>query len=237
MANSNAEQILATLSDLKLGSSGDDMERAERFWNGASVAMKFFVERLWLDAVWKCQAKPNYGMRDLDPILEERASNKFKLTEPLIDGYLRELGKAMFAKLGRSRKTGLMPPVKLFVPYTIFRHLCNVARGYGGSFKSSKSSLSTTVDSYQTAAKVFSPVRCNGSNFLKKRHFDKVNENGRNMLKYAGRAAVVVGNSTPLIFDYNMKQEKLTLTFYVQHYNRDDFSLDLRLQGLINQEE
>ena len=57
------------------------------------------------------------------------------------------------------------------------------------------------------------------------------------MLKYAGRAAVVVGNSTPLIFDYNMKQEKLTLTFYVQHYNRDDFSLDLRLQGLINQEE
>ena len=57
------------------------------------------------------------------------------------------------------------------------------------------------------------------------------------MLKYSGRAAVVVGNSTPLIFDYNMKQEKLTLTFYVQHYNRDDFSLDLRLQGLINQEE
>ena len=57
------------------------------------------------------------------------------------------------------------------------------------------------------------------------------------MLKYAGRAAVVVGNSTPLIFDYNMKQEKLTLTFYVQRYNRDDFSLDLRLQALINQEE
>ena len=159
MANSNAEQILATLSDLKVGSSGDDMERAERFWNGASVAMKFFVERLWLDAVWKCQAKPNYGMRDLDPILEERASNKFELTGLLIDGYLRELAKAMFAKLGRSRNTGLMPPVKLFVPYTMFRHLCNVVRGYGGSFKSSKSSLSTTVDSYQTAAKVFSPVK------------------------------------------------------------------------------
>ena len=84
---------------------------------------------------------------------------------------------------------------------------------------SRKSSLSLTVDSYQTAAKVFSPVRFNGSNFLKKRHFDKVNENGRNMLKYSGRAAVVVGNSTPLMFDYNMKQEKLTLTFYVQRYN------------------
>ena len=165
----------------------------------------FSVERLWLDTVWKCQAKPNYGMRDLDPIVEERTSNKFELSGLLIDGYLRELGKAMFAKLGRSRKTGLMPPVKLFVPYTIFRHLCNVARGYGGSFKSSKSSLPITVDSCQTAAKVFSPVRFNWSNFLKKRHFDKVN--GRNVLKYSGRAAVVVRNTTPLMFDYNMKQE------------------------------
>ena len=62
-----------------------------------------------------------------------------------------------------------------------------------------------TVDSYQTAAKVFSPVRFNWSNFLKKRHFDKVN--GRNVLKYSGRAAVVVRNTTPLMFDYNMKQE------------------------------
>ena len=34
--------------------------------------------------------KPNYEMRDLDPILEERASNKFKLTGPLIDGYLQK---------------------------------------------------------------------------------------------------------------------------------------------------
>ena len=86
-------------------------------------------------AVWKCKSEPNYGMRDLDAIFEERASNKFELTGPLIDSYLRELGKAMYSKLGRSRNTGLMPPVKLFVPYTIFRHLCNVVVGYGGSIR------------------------------------------------------------------------------------------------------
>ena len=65
-------------------------------------------------------------MRDLDPILEERASNKFELTGPLIDGYLQEIGKSIFSKLGRSRNTGLMPPIRLFVPYGILRHIFNV---------------------------------------------------------------------------------------------------------------
>ena len=60
-------------------------------------------------------------MRDLDPVLEERASNKCELTGAFIDSFLKEIGRSLYFKLGRSRNTGLMPPVKLFVPYTIFR--------------------------------------------------------------------------------------------------------------------
>ena len=211
MANSEAKKIIAVLSVLKLGSSGDDTERSVKFWNPALVAMKFSVETLWLNAVWECKSKPNYGMRDLYPILEEQASNKFELTGPLIDSYLRELGKAIFSKLGRSRNTGLMPPVKLFLLYNIFRHLCNIAVGYGGSLKNTKAQMLVTVDRFEAASKMFSPVRFGGNNFLKKRHFIKVKENGRTLLRYSGRAAIVVGKSTPLIFDYNVKQEKLTL--------------------------
>ena len=231
-----SEQLLAALSCLQLGSSGDDTERSDRFWNRSSVAMKFSVERLWMDAVWKCETKPNYGMRGLDAILEERASNKLELTGPLIDSYFRELGKAMYAKLGRSRNTGLMPPVKLFVPYAMFRHLCNVAVGYGGSMKSSKTTLAVNIESFEAASKVFSPVRFGGQNYLKKRLFDKVRVNSRTILQYSGRASVVVGKSTPVIFDYNMKQEKLTLTFYVQRYDKADFCLDLQLQALMNKD-
>ena len=182
--------------------------------------MKFTVERLWLDAAWNCTDKPKYGMRNLDGILEERVSIKLELAGPLVDGYLRELGKAITAKLGRSRNTGLMPPVKLFVPYMIFRHLCTLAVGYGGNLNaSSKSTLIVTVESYETASKLFSPVRSQGNSVLKKRHFDKVRENDRTLLKYSGRAAVV-GQRTPIMmFEYNMKQEKLTFTFYIQRYN------------------
>jgi hypothetical protein len=61
--------------------------------------MKFSVEKLWLDTVWKCNDKPNYGMLGLDPILEELASNKFEITGPLIDGFLNETGKSIQAKL------------------------------------------------------------------------------------------------------------------------------------------
>ena len=152
MADSS-EQILSALSCLKLGSSSDDTERSDRFWNGASVAMKFSVEWLWLHSVWKCKDKPNYGMRNLDGILKERASNKLELTGPLIDSYLRELGKCIFSKLGRSRNTALMPPVKMFVPYAMFWHLCNVTGGYGGSLKTTKSIITVTMETFDTAAK------------------------------------------------------------------------------------
>ena len=127
MANAIASDVVQQLSSLSLGSSGDDTERSERFWNKSLVSMKFSVEKLWLDAVWNCENKPNYGMRDLDGVLEERASNKFELTGPLIDSYLQEIGRGFYSKLGRSRNTGLMPPIRLFIPYAIFRHICIIS--------------------------------------------------------------------------------------------------------------
>ena len=119
--------VLSRLSSMNLGSSGNDTDRSERIWNKASLEMKFSVEKLWLDAVWKCKEKPSCGMRILDTILEERASNKLELTGPQIVGFLCELGKAIHAKLGRSRNTGLMLPVRFIVPYTILRHIFNIA--------------------------------------------------------------------------------------------------------------
>ena len=175
--DSKAAEIVNSLSCLILGSSGGNTERNERFWNASTVAMKFSVEKLWLGAVWKCQRKPNYGMRELDGILEERAGNKLELTGPLIDSYLRELGKSIMSKLGRSRNTGLMPPVKLFVPYPIFRHIMNVVVGYGAKMTNNNTTISLRVDSYQAISRMFSPARFEGNNFLRKRHFSKSNEN------------------------------------------------------------
>ena len=60
-----AMSLISRLSSMNLGSSGDDTERSERFWNKTSLEMKFSVEKLWLDAVWKCKEKPNYGMRNI----------------------------------------------------------------------------------------------------------------------------------------------------------------------------
>ena len=233
----SSKDFAECLSNLKLGSSGEDTEQSKRFWNASTIELKFGMEKFWLDAVWKCGEKPNLGMRNLDAILEERAGFKLELVGPMIDSYLGEIGKGMAGKLGRSRCTGLMPPLRLFVPYFIFRHLCNIIVGYGGWLTSRKDRLAIEVKSFENAEKVFSPVRFQGDNFLKKRHFQKIRENVRNIFKYSGRAAVVVSKTTPIIFDYSMKQEKLTILFYVQRYNKDDFSLDATLQALLNQND
>lgn len=97
-----AESALAKrLTKLNLGSSGEDTERSEQFWNASTVELRLGFEQIWLDAVWRCMTKPNLGMRDLDAMLEEWASYKLELVGPLVDSFLKEIGKGMFAKLGR----------------------------------------------------------------------------------------------------------------------------------------
>lgn len=231
-----ANNISSKLSNLNLGEVSDETERPKHFWNRALVEMKFIVEPVWVDAAWKSEKKPNYGMRNLDAVLEERCSLKLELTGPLIDGYLREIGRAFWAKLGRSRCTGLMPPIKMYIPYNIFRHICTMCVGYGAELtsESKRLEISLKISSSDTASKVFSPVRFEGDNYLRKRQFAKVKENGRSVMKLEGRAAVVVGERTPILLEYSQKSEKVTVTFYVQRYDKDGFASNLQLQALCN---
>jgi hypothetical protein len=169
-------------------------------------------------------------MRNLNAILEERASYKLEMVGLLIDGYLTEIGKGMFTKLG-------YPEILV----SCRQQSCSCRILFSGMFAIlllgtalKKNRMLVEITNSDNAGKVFSPVRCKGDNLLRKRHFDKVRENGRNIYKYSGRAAVVVTSTTPIIFYYNTKQEKLTILFYVQRYDKDDFSLDATLQSLLN---
>lgn len=94
-------------------------------------------------------------MRDLDAILEELSSYKLELFGPLVDSFLKEIGKGMFAKLGRSRNTGLMPPLRIFVPYAVFRHIVNISVGYGGSMCTKKGRMCLEMATMESVASVF----------------------------------------------------------------------------------
>ena len=76
--------------------------------------------------------KPNYGMTNIYSLLEEMIGNKLEMCDPLIDSYLKEIGKAIGSKLSRSKATSLANPVILFVPWPVFRHVPTLARGYSG---------------------------------------------------------------------------------------------------------
>ncbi len=156
-------------------------------------------------------------MCNLDAMVEEHASNKLELTGQLIDGFVCKVGKAIQAKFGRSRN---MPPVRLFVPYAILHHIFNITVGYGGKLTNDNKMMSVTKETFENASNVFAPARFSGTNFLKKRHLEKMKENGRSIFKYSGRVAVVVGKSTSLLFEYNMKHQRLTTTFYIQVQQR-----------------
>ena len=81
------------------------------------------------------KSKPNYRIRKLDPVLEELLGNKLELIGPILDGFQKEVGLSIHANFGRSRMTGLMVLVVLFMPFQIFRHLWVLVQGYGGALK------------------------------------------------------------------------------------------------------
>ena len=217
-------------------------ERGEHFWRASDLAMKFKVETEWLKAVRSTEStsKPNYGMGTMDSSHEEIVGNKLELVGPLLDTYLREIGKAIKNKLSRSHCTGLLAPVLLFIPYAIFKHFMVLATGYGGDFNQNKSGniVTVTFNEFVGVFKVFSPARFDRENFLKHRVFRKEpnEETGKPTRVYKGRAAVVVSKNTPIIFKYNTKDSRVQVSFYVQRYTEDDFAVDATVQTLANME-
>ena len=209
-----------------------ETEWGSAFWNSSLIEMKFSVERSWIKSVRKAKNKPNYGMKNMDSLLEEVISNKLELCGPLIDSYLKEIGKDVVAKLNRSKGNWVGNSCNSF------RHVLTLARGYSGNVESSDhgvkhSIVFTKMDSLK---KLLSPARFSGENFIAYRHFKKVpSKTSKKLVSvFNGRSVVALTDKTPFIMNYSMKTERVTVTFYVQRYTKDDFPVDVSLQALMN---
>ena len=246
--------VFATLTKMadRVGNQNEDLsldlrafttetDRGSKFWNTSVVEMKFSVERRWIKSVRKAKKKPDYGMAKMDRQREEVIGNKLELAGPLIDSYLKEIGRAIGSKLSRSKATGLVNPVVLFFPWPVFRHVLTLVRGYSGDVvvTSERARISITITEMNSLVKLLSPSRFSGENFIAHRHFRKVpSKSWKKLLSvFDGRSLVVVTRNTPFKIDYQMRAEKVTVTFYVQRYNTDNFPVATSLQALMNRLE
>ena len=94
----------------------------------------------------------------------------------------------------------------------------------------------STFNLLETAEKIFSPARFEGQDVLRKRHFSRQpDKNAKMRSVYKGRSAVAISQTTPFCFDYNLKNRKVTVTFYIQRYTAQDFVIDSSLQSLMSQ--
>ena len=118
---------------------------------------------------------PNFGMRNMDSKHEQVPGMKLEPTGPLIDSYLREIAKSIYQKLSRSNATGLMAPVRLFLPWQAYRHLLVLTCGYGGDLTAQNKGqvMVLTFTEFEKVFKIFSPARFEEENFLKHKHFRK----------------------------------------------------------------
>ena len=209
--------MAADLREIVIDLTGntENTEREKKFWNVNEVEMKSTFEREWIKAIRRARRRPNYGMGNMNSGLEEICGNKLELTGPLIDSYLLEIGNQVSAKLTRSKATS---PVILFVPWPVFRHITVLFRGYGTevTFDNRKSKVISTFNLLETAEKIFSPAHFEGQDVLRKRHFSgQPDKNSKMRSVYKGRSAVAISQTTPFCFDYNLINQKITVTFYI----------------------
>ena len=91
---------VADRAAIDLGVTRRETEREQSFWNSSIILMNSTVEDQWLDMVHKAKKKPNYGMRDLNGVMEERALNKLELVGPMVDSYLKKHGNVYIVQVG-----------------------------------------------------------------------------------------------------------------------------------------
>ena len=174
----------------------------------------------------------------MDALLEEVVGNKIELAGPLIDFYLRQIGQVMKNKLCRSKATGLVNAFTIAIPWAIFRHILVVGGDVQTKQKGSAIKHYVTIQSMETAEKLFSPARFSGETMLAYRHFKKApstTPGEKQVSVYDGRSIVAITATTPLCLDYNMSKEVVTVSLYVQRYTRDNFVIDSTLQAHMNQ--
>lgn len=170
--------------------------------------------------MWGCKTKrkPNYGMLNMDAQLEV-VGNKLELVGPMLDSYLQEIGKSMKGRLSRSKVTGLVNPASFFIPWTVFRHLLVLVRGYSGDVHIWVVGLKhiLTLTKMDSVRKLFSPSYSSGETFFAQRHFKRVRSKAGGKTVYDGRSAINVTEltSTPFCKNYAMKTQHVTVTFFI----------------------
>ena len=218
-------------------------ERDSSFWIQEELKLTSF------ESQWQKEFQPkenkDYGGEDMEAGPEQFYGNRLALAGPMIDGYLKQIGKIFKRKLSRGNHTGLAPPETMYIPWGIMKYLCGLSKRYGCEIKpitnsnKKKGKLVLTCNRVSTANKLFDTSRFNGENFLAKRIYRKAlnEQTKKNDLALQGSAEVVVSKNTPIQLTYKHDDNNLRITFYIQRYTADGYAVDASLQALMNQEE
>ena len=216
------------------------VERSDQFWLRKEHELSTFETGWYKEKVNQCSADYSMGGK-LENNLERTIGNHLVLAGPVMDSYLEEIGKGIHAKLSRGKLTGLAPPLTIFIPWQIMRHLAGLCTGYHCDIKNicygkSTDRLIIFIEKPVAADKIFCVKRFNGMNYLAKRFFKKEKTPGDGKLTYNGCAKVRVSISTPIRLEYKYSVKRLQITFFIQRYDTEDFATDVTLQKMINDE-
>ena len=101
------------------------------FW--AEQVRNFSFETEWFKVIKELDFSAG-GV--LDKHTERTIGNRILLSAPIVDSFLEEIAKNISSKLSRSKLTGLVPAISLFIPWEIMGKIIALFVAYGSEIKS-----------------------------------------------------------------------------------------------------
>ena len=169
---------------------------------------------------------------------ERNVGCSFVVMGSMIDGYLKHIRVVFKNKLSRSRQTGMLQSSAFYFPWQVYSYLAKLAACYGADILSTKKSIDIVITKEETSRKLWHPRRLSGINHITKINFIRIpleneNQNGQRTV-YNGKANIVVTVKTTITIKCYIKDERCSLSFYIQRYDRFDNAVDAPLQNILN---
>ena len=137
-------------------------ERNSDFWYSVELNAPSSLQ-------WYREEK-DFGMGGcLDNALERNVGCSLVVVGPLLDGFIKRIGKGFRNKLACSKLTGMQQLQSLFFSWPIFRRFAKLVRGYGGivnTFSNGKKPKNVVITFTRQVAirKIWHPYRLSNEN-------------------------------------------------------------------------
>ena len=105
-------------------------ERGNNFWFEGELRVGTCESRWTKEIIDSGNTEKFFGGDEMNATVERDIGYHLLLAGPMVDGFLKEIGKIFPSKLAKGKMRGLAPTASMFIPWGIMKNIINLMKAY-----------------------------------------------------------------------------------------------------------